>query len=79
MRRLLVGTRELVAQKSAVRPSAGSKLSVAEGREPVRRTAEHLEDRAGGHENLGNLYVESGQTLQGSLSAVSKPNFASRY
>ena len=51
MRRLLVWTRELVAQKSAVLPSAGFKLSVAEGREPVRRTAEHLEDRAGGHEN----------------------------
>ena len=29
--------------------------------------------------NLGNLYTESGQTLQGSFSAVSKPNFASKY
>ena len=29
--------------------------------------------------NLGDLYVESGQTLQGSCSAVSKPNFASKY
>ena len=26
---------------------------------------------------LGDLYTESGQTLQGSFSAVSKPNFAS--
>ena len=26
--------------------------------------------------NLGDLYTESGQTLQGSFSAVSKPNFA---
>ena len=25
------------------------------------------------------MYAESGQTLQGSLSAVSKPNFASKY
>ena len=29
--------------------------------------------------NLGDLYAESGQTLQGSFSAVSKPNFASKY
>ena len=29
--------------------------------------------------NLGDLYAESGQTLQGSFSAVSKPNFASTY
>ena len=28
---------------------------------------------------LGDLYAESGQTLQGSFSAVSKPNFASKY
>ena len=27
----------------------------------------------------GDLYAESGQTLQGSFSAVSKPNFASKY
>ena len=32
-----------------------------------------------GHPNLGDLYTESGQTLQGSFSAVSKPNFASEY
>ena len=25
--------------------------------------------------NMGNLYAESGQTVQGSFSAVSKPNF----
>ena len=30
-------------------------------------------------ENLGNLYTESGQTLQGSFSSVSKPIFASIY
>ena len=29
--------------------------------------------------DLGDLYAESGQTLQGSFSAVSKPNFASKY
>ena len=28
---------------------------------------------------LGDPYAESGQTLQGSFSAVSKPNFASKY
>ena len=28
---------------------------------------------------LGYLYAESGQTLQGSFSAVSKPNVASKY
>ena len=30
-------------------------------------------------EHLGDLYAESGQTLRGSFSAVSKPNFASKY
>ena len=29
--------------------------------------------------DLGDLYAESGQTLQSSFSAVSKPNFASKY
>ena len=29
--------------------------------------------------DLGDLYAESRQTLQGSFSAVSKPNFASKY
>ena len=29
--------------------------------------------------HLGDLYTESGQTLQSSFSAVSKPNFASKY
>ena len=29
--------------------------------------------------HLGDLYTESGQTLHGSFSAVSKPNFASKY
>ena len=29
--------------------------------------------------NLGDLYAERRQTLQGSFSAVSKPNFASKY
>ena len=31
------------------------------------------------HCDLGDLYTESGQTLQSSFSAVSKPNFASKY
>ena len=30
-------------------------------------------------EDLGDLYTESGQTLQGSFSAVSKPIFATKY
>ena len=30
-------------------------------------------------DDLGDLYAESGQTLQGSFSAVSKTNFASKY
>ena len=29
--------------------------------------------------HLGDLYTESGQSLQGSFSAVSKPKFASKY
>ena len=36
-------------------------------------------DDAAASEHLGDLYAESGQTLQGSFSAVSKPNFASKY
>ena len=32
-----------------------------------------------GRQHLGDLYAESGQTLQGSFSAVSKPNFATKY
>merc|ERR1712094_69686 len=30
-------------------------------------------------QNLGDLYAESGQTLQGSFSVVSKPNSGSKY
>ena len=30
-------------------------------------------------QDLEDLYAESGQTLQGSFSAVSKPNFAMKY
>ena len=30
-------------------------------------------------EDLGDLYAESGRTLQSSFTAVSKPNFASKY
>ena len=30
-------------------------------------------------EDLEDLYMERGQTLQGSFSAVSKPNFAGKY
>ena len=30
-------------------------------------------------QTLGDLYTESGQTLEDSFSAVSKPNFASKY
>ena len=43
---------------------------------PVYRR--HL-DRFRLDKDLGDLYAESGQTLQGSFSAVSKPNFASKY
>ena len=39
---------------------------------PVSLKVEMLAD-------LGDLYTESGQTLQGSFSAVSKQNFASKY
>ena len=41
-----------------------------------RRTLPSYGRREG---NLGDLYAESGQTLQGSFSVVSKPNFASKY
>ena len=39
----------------------------------------NLRENVVGAKHLGNLYTESGQTLQGSFSAVSKPNFASKY
>ena len=35
--------------------------------------------RLNARSNLGDLYTESGQALQGSFSAVSKPNFANKY
>ena len=40
-----------------------------------------MEDRFSGKKllDLGDLYAENGQTLQGSFSAVSKPNFANKY
>ena len=31
------------------------------------------------YNHLGDLYAESGQTLQGSFSSVSKTNFATKY
>ena len=40
---------------------------------------ERLSARAPSLKDLGDLYTESGQTLQGSFSAVSKPIFASKY
>ena len=35
--------------------------------------------RAHARVHLGDLYTESGQTLQGSFSSISKPIFASKY
>ena len=45
------------------------------GHPPYGRHRVQLETR----NYLGDLYTESGQTLQGSFLAVSKPNFASKY
>ena len=55
---------------------------MAEGTGPefhaaVHKTNNDVLSQELGH--LGDLYAESGQTLQGSFSAVSKPNFASKY
>ena len=44
---------------------------------PFRLLLDFLVDKKQAH--LENLYAESGQTLQGSFSAVSKPNSASKY
>ena len=44
---------------------------------PQSRRARLLGDRE--EADLGDLYAESGQTLQGSFSAVSTPIFASKY
>ena len=38
-----------------------------------------LPARQGPQVDLRDLYAESGQTLQGSFSSVSKPNFARKY
>ena len=48
-------------------------------RRPARRRFFRGEAHAPRGTDLRDLYAESGQTLQGSLTAVSKPNFASKY
>ena len=45
----------------------------------LERLLEELQLFLGLEVNLGDLYTESGQTLQGSFSAVSTPIFASKY
>ena len=63
----------------------GAKQTVAELSIAVRYTLKLRHDETvklvdiGFYSDLGDLYAESGQTLQGSFSAVSKPNFASKY
>ena len=49
-------------------------------RSPLRRYEAHRETWGiRNNDNNNDPYAESGQTLQGSFSAVSKPNFASKY
>ena len=49
-------------------------------RSPLRRYEAHRETWGIRNNNNNNdPYAESGQNLQGSFSAVSKPNFASKY
>ena len=45
----------------------------------VQKLAKALRFFAASKQNLGDLYAESGKTLQGSFSAVSKPDFTSQY
>ena len=61
-----------------------AKLVTIHSRDRQRRVAElvlqvHVRARVEERGHLGDLCAESGQTLQGSFSAVSKPNFASTY
>ena len=54
-----------------IRPTAGVRSL-----EVVRSCPENMAMRT---VNLGDLYAESGQTLQGAFLAASMPNFASNY
>ena len=54
-----------------MRDAKYTKLIIRDGSTPSEEFVQGL--------NLGDLYAESGQTLQGSLTAVSKPNFARKY
>ena len=47
--------------------------------EPARVRNDYHKSVLDAHQHLGDLYAESGQTLQGSFSAVSKEFFASKY
>ena len=47
--------------------------------EPVPEASEEVDQVGVFRCDLGDLYAESGQILQGSFSAVSKPNFASKH
>ena len=55
-------------------------VAVVPEREPTQTAEGKHDDEVRRHAvDLGNLYAESGQTLQGSFSAVSKQNFARNY
>ena len=45
----------------------------------ILRGDHQCRNAVGGRAHLEDLYAESGQTLQGSFSAVSKPNFVIKY
>ena len=68
-----------VVEQGVTRPVAFLQTVASPGR---AFNAAHPAVRASRVEDLGDLYAESGQTLQGSFSAaadVSKPNFSSKY
>ena len=60
-----------VVERGVTRPVAFLQTVASPGR---AFNAAHPAVRASRVEDLGDLYAESGQTLQGSFSAVSKPN-----
>ena len=85
MRRHLASGHYAFFYAAQLRSSFHGRSSGLEGRpewvlDAVHAVVDHLvdaADRADPQLDLGDLYTESGQALQGSFSSVSKPNLAS--
>ena len=65
--------------RRSFRPSLSGFAGFAFGDEEALTVGDASSKRSNVFPDLRDLYAESGQTLQGSFSAVSKPNFAIKY